>query len=158
MDVIIMQSTISLVSQLKNNYPNFSFRKADHFLWSSKEQTVYYIANDYNNSAFLLHELSHAILNHSNYNRDIELIAMESQAWDKAIELGAEYNIQIDIDVIQSALDTYRNWLHRRSNCPICTATGIQTKKDSYKCLACNKKWQVNEARLCDLRRYKITK
>lgn len=153
-----MQSTISLVSQLKTNYPNFSFKRADHFLWSFEEQTIYYVTNGYNDSTFLLHELSHAILNHSNYSRDVELVAMESKAWDKAIELGNEYNIQVDINAIQSALDTYRNWLHRRSNCPICTATGIQTKKDSYRCLACNNEWKVNEARLCDLRRYKITK
>ena len=158
MDVIIMQSTTSLISQLKTSYPDFSFKKADHFLWSSSEQTIYYISNNHNDSAFLLHELSHAILNHSNYSHDVELIAMESKAWDKAIDLGNKYNVQIDGSIIQSTLDTYRDWLHRRSSCPACTATGIQTGGNSYKCLACNNKWQVNEARLCDLRRYKITK
>lgn len=156
MDATIMQSTTSLIPHLKTNYPNFLFKKADRFSWSPSEQTIYYIAD--NNPVFLLHELSHALLNHSGYNRDIELVSMESKAWDKAIVLANSYNVQINDETIQSTLDTYRNWLHERSTCPICTATGIQTRKYNYKCLACNNRWQVNEARICALRRYKITK
>lgn len=156
MGAIIMQSTTSLISQLKTNYPNILFKSAERFLWSPSEQTIYYIPGG--NPAFLLHELSHALLNHLDYSRDVELISMESKAWDKAVELANNYNIQIDDKTIQSTLDTYRNWLHDRSTCPVCTATGVQTKKYNYKCLACNNEWQVNEARICALRRYKITK
>jgi len=156
MDVTIMQSTISLIPQLKANYPNFLFKKDDRFLWSPSEQTIYY--NVVGSPVFLLHELSHAILGHSDYSRDIELISMESKAWEKAAELAVSYNIQINNETIQLNLDTYRSWLHERSTCPACTATGFQTKKYNYKCLACNNEWQVNEARVCALRRYKITK
>jgi tRNA(Ile2) C34 agmatinyltransferase TiaS len=103
----------------------------------------------------LLHELSHGLLNHADYNYDIELIAMECKAWDKVGELAKKYEIVINDNIIQLTLDTYRDWLHSRSTCPSCKATGIQDGKKSYSCLACGYKWRVNEARICALRRYK---
>jgi hypothetical protein len=155
MDVIIMPSTISLIQQLKIDYPQFKFKKSSNFSWSHSDSTIYY-ANTDDDLAYLFHELSHAILNHIDYNRDIELLAMEAKTWDKATEIAIKYNIQIDDDMVQSTLDTYRDWLHKRSTCPKCTATGVQTKKQAYKCLACGHQWQVNESKTCALRRYKI--
>lgn len=150
-----MPSTTYLIKSLKNDYPQFVFKKGSEFLWSHAEHTVYYTLKD-DNCAFLFHELSHGLLDHTDYKRDIELIAMEREAWDKARELAKHYGVTIDDDFVQSTLDTYRDWLHTRSACPKCDATGMQTEKSTYKCLACNHEWRVNEARLCALRRYSI--
>lgn len=152
MDVIIMPSTPSLIPQLKVDYPQFLFKKTDSFLWSPSERAIYYSVEDggYN---FLLHELSHGLLDHTDYHYDVELIAMERTAWDKALELAACYNVTINDDLIQSTLDTYRDWLHARSTCPNCKATGLQVKKRVYSCPACRHSWKVNEARICALRR-----
>jgi len=154
-----MPSTFSLVKKLRSNYPQFIFKKTDSFLWSHSEKTIFYtddIGVDSNN--FLFHELSHGLLNHTDYKLDIELITMERKAWDKAKEIAINYDLLIDDDFIQSNLDTYRNWLHMRSTCPKCTATGMQIKKNTYKCLVCDNNWRVNEARTCALRRYKLEK
>lgn len=150
-----MLSTALLISRLKTDYSQFVFKKDTQFLWAPNEQTIYYTNLNDSNYIFLLHELSHGLLGHAEYNYDIGLITMECQAWDQAIELAKNYNITIDETIIQKNLDTYRDWLHARSTCPGCTATGIQTKKHNYKCLACSHEWQVNEARICTLRRYK---
>jgi hypothetical protein len=158
MDVIIMQSTISILSSLKTNYPQFSFKQGDNFLWSSSDNTIYYDRASKNQAVFLLHELSHALLGHSSYKRDIQLITMERQAWDHTIELAPKYNVAIEDEMVQSTLDSYRDWLHARSTCPSCKATGVQINKFAYVCSACNHKWRVNEARTCDLRRYRIKK
>jgi len=153
-----MQSTASIISKLKINYPQFVFKEANRFLWAPNEQTVYYSNKIDNCSAFLFHELSHAILDHNNYNFDVELIAMERDAWDTAVKIASNYNIKIKDNIIQLTLDTYRDWLHKRSTCPACSATGIQSNKNQYKCLACGNEWRVNEARICALKRYKICK
>lgn len=151
-----MQSTISLLSHLKSDYPQFLFELGEDFSWSSSDNTIFYTKDIENNAPFLLHELSHAILNHTDYNLDIQLITMERQAWDYAIKLASLYNIVISDQIVQSTVDSYRDWLYMRSCCPKCKAIGVQTEKYKYKCPACTNKWRVNEARLCALRRYDI--
>lgn len=150
-----MPSTASLIQRLKTDYPQFSFAPGADFLWSPSDHTVYYKQNA-DSPAFLLHELSHGLLSHSDYSRDIELIAMERAAWDHALTLADMYGTSIDDDLIETTLDSYRDWLHARSTCPKCQATGLQTKKQIYNCPACGHSWRVNEARICALRRFSI--
>ena len=83
---------------------------------------------------------------------------MEREAWDEVIKLAEKYNVSIDPKNIQLTLDTYRDWLHKRSTCPKCQANGVQDGAKSYQCVACSHKWRVNEARICALRRYNIKK
>lgn len=155
MDVIIMPSTTSLIQKLKADYPEFHFKKAKRFLWSPSEHTVYYTGSE-DDYAFLLHELSHGLLDHIEYRRDVELIAMERAAWDNAVTLAPTYDLHIDDDTVETTLDSYRNWLHARSTCPNCKATGLQVKQRTYTCPACHYNWRVNEARICALRRYTV--
>lgn len=85
----------------------------------------------------LLHELSHAILGHYSFNVDIERMKMESNAWEKAKELAKNYNIEMDDEFIQTELDTYRDWLHKKSRCPNCGLTRFQTPDSQYHCPRC---------------------
>lgn len=149
-----MPSTASVLSSLKANYPQFSFKLGDNFLWSSSENTIYYDDSTDDQVVFLLHELSHALLGHTSYERDIQLITMERQAWDYTVKIAPSYDITVSDEIVQSTLDSYRDWIHERSTCPNCGATGVQTEKYTYTCPACNHDWRVNEARTCALRRY----
>jgi Zn finger protein HypA/HybF involved in hydrogenase expression len=158
MDVITMPSTTTLLSRLKTYYPQFFFKLGDDFSWSASDNTIYYNNKIDDQPVFLLHELSHALLGHASYTSDIQLITMERQAWDHTMKLASKYNVTISDDMVQSNLDSYRDWLHSRSTCPKCQATGLQTKEYTYKCPACSNEWQVNEARICALRRYKLKK
>ena len=81
---------------------------------------------------------------------------MERQAWDKAIDLADTYDAHIDDSIIETTLDSYRDWLHARSTCPTCSATGLQVKNRTYNCPVCHGQWRVNEARICALRRYNL--
>lgn len=150
-----MRSTSSLLHKLKTDNPTIHFVAGDTFLWSPESRTVFYVSDGPHSKTLLLHEVSHALLGHSEYKRDIELIAMESAAWDKAKELAKTYHFPVSDSVAEDHLDTYRDWLHARSTCPDCTATGYQTNRDTYRCPACTSEWRVNEARVCELRRYK---
>ena len=159
MDVITMPSTSSLILQLKKDFPQFIFQEADSFRWSPEHQTIFIGQKAPYSESFALHELSHAILNHQDYRHDIDLIKLERDAWDYALNtLAANYDIEINDEIIQDNLDTYRDWLHARSKCPTCAATGLQVKRKEYKCIACGHYWKVNEARLCALRRYPLLK
>jgi len=150
-----MPSIRSLLPKLGVDYPTISFTAGTRFAWSPDQHTVYYDAAD-NNPELLLHELAHGILGHHDYSKDVELVAMETQAWDKALALAGTYAVTISDETVQDNLDTYREWLHARSTCPRCEATGYQSGTRTYSCVACTHTWRVNEARICALRRYKV--
>ncbi|MDB5177784.1 MAG: hypothetical protein JWO61_167 [Candidatus Saccharibacteria bacterium] len=152
-----MPSTPSLLKKLRLAYPDLSFKSGSDFHWDYSHQTVTYstTVSDTSSNAQLLHEVAHALLEHKGYSRDIELIGKERDAWNHAcIHLGPHYAISIDDGTIQTAMDSYRDWLHARSTCPRCRATGMEIEKSTYQCPACRHQWRVNEARICGLRRY----
>mgnify|MGYP002630015557 CR=1 FL=1 len=152
-----MQSTLSLINKLIKDYPEFNFVISDDFWWSATQNTIYINPKSPKSHAYTLHELSHALLGHKGYTRDINLLKLERDAWEHAkAVLGPSYGIKISEDTVQDNLETYRDWLYERSTCPECQTTGIEAKEQHYRCLACNHTWRVNEARLCALRRYSL--
>jgi hypothetical protein len=156
MDATTTPSTLPLLNTLARDYPFITFQAGEQFEWHPHEATVVYDYTDPSFEARLLHEVGHCLLSHKQYDRDIDLVAMERDAWQEARTiLGPKYGIVIHSDAIDADMDTYRDWLHSRSTCPHCDSTGIQTGKKCYTCVTCRKKWQVNEARACALRRYK---
>lgn len=147
-----------LFSQLEHDFSEFSFEPAEVFSWLPEQQTIRYPdLSTRDDEARLLHELSHGMLKHSGYSRDIQLIDMERQAWEYAVRVVApRYNFTLTMDdgVVQDALDSYREWLHKRSLCPKCGSVGLAIAKQRYRCLNCQSEWNVNEAKQCQLRRY----
>lgn len=151
-----MRSTTSLLQELVNSYPEFKFVPSDNFMWSFMDSSIFYDQNDADFSIYIIHELAHAILGHHIYDRDIQLLRMETDAWDKSVVLAKKHQVKININTIQDNLDSYRDWLHKRSTCTSCQAIGIQINKSTYECLACHQTWSVNEAKHCRLRRKTI--
>jgi hypothetical protein len=151
-----MPST-SLLTKLSADFPTITFQPSAEFFWSPSKAAVHFNDADPLRDNLLLHELAHGVLGHQEYSRDVELIAMETAAWEKAQELAPTYDITIDENAVQDHLDTYRDWLHARSLCPKCDATGLQGTTHSYRCLACGHEWRANTAQLCALRRYAVT-
>lgn len=153
MDATIMPSTISLAAKLTEDFPSFRFTPGETFQWSPEESTIHYVESA--DPALLLHEVAHAILGHTSYVNDIDLLKMERDAWELASTvLAKKYDAHVSPEVREDMLDTYRGWLHSRSSCPGCRATGVQAAARLYTCLACKTTWRVNEARSCTLRRY----
>ena len=70
-------------------------------------------------------------------------------AWHKAQELGDKYGYKIDLDHIQDCLDTYRDWLYKRSLCPFCSTSSLQSDERTYKCFNCGSQWHVSKSKLC---------
>ena len=150
---------LAIAKQLKADYQEIIFAKDSYFSWSNKQQKIFYIDTETEaNTAQILHELAHALLEHTDYPKDITLIDMERQAWELAVEqLAPKYGISLKLtdDIVQNSLDSYRDWLHARSKCPSCGATGFEKTKNHYFCPNCLGSWRVNDAKFCQLRRYK---
>ena len=149
-----MPSISSLIARLTADYPDISFEQGQAAYWSPSSRTISYTPAT--PSTELLHELGHALSGHTDYERDIQLIAMEHEAWTAALEIAPTYGVKIAPDTIERHMDTYRDWLHARSLCPACQANGIQVDRVTYQCPACEARWVVNEARTCALRRRQI--
>ena len=146
-----MKSISDLAKKLSATHLAKAAKPGDTFYWSPQEQTVYY--NPTNNSVegqwALLHESGHALLNHIVYFNDIELVKMELEAWEQAKLIGDEVGIRINEEHIQDCIDSYRNWLHRRSLCPDCNLSGVQLSQTVYSCVFCHAKWTVTAERFC---------
>lgn len=156
----ITTQKISLVfERIVRDYPEINFVSGSDFSWSAKTNRIKYPKIQLLDDIYqLLHEIGHAKLKHLDFPSDIALIEMEMQAWQYATShLAPIYGLSLTMEsrVVDSAMDSYRHWLNERSTCPNCQAIGIEKFKSSYHCLSCQQNWRVNEARQCQLRRYK---
>ena len=147
---------MELLAALRTDYPDFIFKQGPRFQWSPQHQTIWFTRDSTTEALWsLLHEVGHALLDHREYSRDIELIGLEVAAWQKAKELAAAYNIQIDQDHIEDCLDGYRSWIHSRSTCPECHTVTTQASRQTYQCFNCGTRWSVSQSPLCRVQRRK---
>jgi hypothetical protein len=141
-----------LLVKLRKTLPGISFEPGEAFFWSPEHSRVTYkrdSAEKPQHAWALLHEASHALLDHKNYQRDIELLLLEVAAWQKAKELAIQFEIEISEDHIQDCLDTYRDWLHQRATCPRCSTVSLQVSAREYSCHNCFASWSVSASRFC---------
>ena len=147
------------LKQLSLAYPGLTFKPAAQFCWSPKTNEICYKTDGFGPTAVwsLLHETGHALLQHTTYQADFQLIKLEVAAWEKAKLLGHNLGVIIDDDHIQDCLDTYRDWLYKRSICPSCRTKCLQQNDFShYRCFNCHTVWRVTPSRFC--RAYRSTK
>lgn len=141
-----------LFERIRCDYPELTFVESAHFSWHAGTRHISYRRaplNDTWGTWALLHELGHALLEHADYQSDVELLKIEVAAWDKARNLSQIYGVPIEEAYIQDSLDSYRDWLHIRATCPTCHERSLQTDNRSYHCHNCNTKWNVTRSRLC---------
>ncbi|HSH55547.1 MAG TPA: hypothetical protein VK983_01825 [Candidatus Limnocylindrales bacterium] len=143
----------TLVEILAKDYPQLTFVAGTSFYWCPETSEVFYDAfKEYQDASAwsLLHETSHALLGHTCYKADLELLKLEVGAWEHAQQMAPKYAIKIDQDYVQDCLDTYRDWLYRRSLCPGCGTQCIQLDASSYyRCFNCHTRWHVSPSRFC---------
>lgn len=130
-------NSYAFLSLLAKDYPTFSFRigPRSHFHYP---RTIVVSPDESHFSLVALHELAHALLKHQNFSTDVKRLKMESAAWELAKNLAEKYQVPLDEDFIESELDSYRDWLHSRSKCPICGLTRFETPDQKYHCPLCD--------------------
>lgn len=142
----------NILSAMQSLAPDVTFVPKDSFYWSPQQRTIAFNETSLNQTEgtwSLLHETAHAILNHHIYKNDFDLLLMEVAAWKQAKEIAAQLDIDVNEDHVQDCLDTYRDWLHRRSTCPTCGNVGLQHSSSEYRCHNCHTTWHVTTARFC---------
>lgn len=124
------------LNRVKVDFPNLLFREGKKFAFRPPKTVILGPSEPFY-ELLILHEISHALLKHKDFRMDVERLRMESEAWDKACELAKKYHIEVDEEKIQDELDTYRDWLHKKSRCPVCGLTRFQTPDSAYHCPRC---------------------
>jgi hypothetical protein len=141
----------NIIDTIRNDFKHLNFVEDEIFFWSPKNQEVHYRKNSSSEADVwrLLHEIGHAVLDHKRFNLDINLLHLEIAAWEEAKKNAERYGMIISEDHIQDCLDTYRDWLYKRSICPDCLNTSLQNTSNSYSCFNCNNSWKVSASRTC---------
>ncbi len=125
-----------LVEQIKRDNLGLVFKEGKKFAFRPPK-TIIVGPEEPKAELLLLHELGHAMLGHRDFRTHIDRLKMENDAWEKAKELAVKYGVEYDEELAQSELDTYREWLHKKSCCPVCGLTRFQTPDSSYHCPRC---------------------
>jgi hypothetical protein len=136
-----------LTASLQAKFPQLRFSAGKQFSWSPEKGEVIYKTGAAGDAATwsLLHETGHALLGHQSYGSDVELLQLEVDAWERAKQLATSFSLQIDENHIQDCLDTYRDWLYKRSICPSCGTRSIQQDNLAcYRCYNCHDTWRVS--------------
>jgi hypothetical protein len=144
--------SIKIIDYMSELLPDVKMQDGKTFAWSPSERCITYNSETLDKPSgqwALLHEVSHALENHTQYKSDVELLNMEVTAWQRASELAENMGISIDQEHIQDCLDTYREWLYRRSRCPKCKMVSIQISSSEYRCHNCHDQWTVSPSRFC---------
>ena len=132
----------TFLARVKSDYPRLRFVSGKRFAFRPQRTVV--IPRDLDRSGsgsdslLLLHEVGHALIQQWNFDTEIERLKIEVLAWEKAKELAAIYGIRIDENLIQEELDTYRDFLHQKSRCPLCGLTRFQTPDGVFRCPKCD--------------------
>lgn len=153
------QNKLQLIPALTEAFPGISFAPGETFAWSSATSQVLFredMMDQEKGQWALLHEVGHALLGHGSYTRDVELLLMEADAWEKAKYISKDFGVTIPYEHEQECLDSYRDWLHARSTCPSCLLVSLQDINGVYRCINCKHSWSVSKNRFCRL--YRKTK
>lgn len=131
------------VEELRGLYPQFWFREGKIFKYRPGK-TIFLGPMQPNYGLLTLHELGHALCNHKDYKTLIQRLKIESEAWERAKTVLNEhpewlkkYKIEYDEDFVEEQLDTYRDWLHRKTLCKDCGLTCYQTADGRLHCPSC---------------------
>lgn len=139
-----------LLEKLKTDFPDFRFVTGRKFAFRPPRTIVIEsrktgagktgseeVETETDSELLLLHEVGHATLGHRNFRMDAERLKMELAAWEKARELAKYYEVEFNDELMEMELDSYRDWLHRKSRCPKCGLTRYQTPDGYYHCPRC---------------------
>lgn len=152
-----MKPNLALLDKLTLEYDHINFEESENFSWSPKKNIIYYDSNSSHYEWSLLHEIGHVLCEHKDYKYDISLLKMEVEAWHKAVELSKKYDVKISQQHIEKCLDSYREWIYKRSSCPECTQAGIEKDTGKYQCINCGNKWTVSKQKFCRVYRKTVT-
>ena len=125
----------TFLAKIKSDFPDIRFVSGKRFSFRPPKTVV--VEPD-GEPLLLLHEIGHALIEKYDFKTEVGRLKIEVMAWEKARELASSYKVAIDEDLIETELDTYRDWLHQKSRCPKCGLTRFQTPDGTFYCPKCD--------------------
>lgn len=128
-------------------YAQHRFLPAAFFSYDASEEVINYLPDALSTNSgklALLHEISHCELGHFHYQTDLQLYAMEIDAWQLTRKLAKKFKIPITKDYIEDCLESYNQWIEKRGTCPKCQTFCAQTTETEFECFNCSTRWRVN--------------
>ena len=125
-----------LTEKSKKDYPDLRFKEGRKFAFRPP-RTIVIGPEEPGAELLLLHEVGHAISGHRDFDVDVKRLKMEVEAWEKARDLANNYGVEFSEEVMETELDSYRDWLHQKSRCPACGLTRFETPDGQYHCPRC---------------------
>lgn len=132
-------SFAAILSRLQSDYPDLIFRTGKRFTFTPPKTITLGPPQPFY-TLLALHELSHALLKHKHDNTHISRLKHESEAWERAKQLAAHYDIPWgpdEEDFAQDQLDTYRHHLHQKTLCPTCGTSRYESPTGTLHCPFC---------------------
>ena len=126
----------TFLAKIKSDHPEFNFRRGKRFSFRPPK-TIIVGPSEKDDELLLLHELGHAMSGHKTFNTGAERLKMEREAWEKARELASSYGVEFDDSLAEAELDTYRDWLDKKTRCKKCGLTCYQTPDGVIHCPRC---------------------
>lgn len=125
----------TFLAKIKSDFPSLGFVSGKRFLFRPPKTVVYEPGGEV---LLFLHEIGHALTEKYDFKTEVGRLKIEVMAWEKARELCEIYGVDFDEKLVESELDTYRDWLHQKSRCPSCGLTRFQTPDGVYYCPRCD--------------------
>ena len=133
-----LNSLSPTLQQIITDFPNLIFKRGSRFTF--RPPNIIILGPKTTNYELLtLHEIGHALSNHKNYKTYLELLRMETEAWRRAKPLAQKYQVPYNEDLVQSHLNTYRDYLYLKTTCPHCGNYCIQSSTGKLFCPFCQK-------------------
>lgn len=128
----------TFLARVKTDFPSLKFVTGRKFAFRPPKTVVLPEDVSERSPLLLLHEIGHALIGMFDFSTEVDRLKIEVAAWEKARELCSTYGVEVDEDLIQGELDTYRDWLHQKSRCPKCGLTRFQTPDGVFHCPKCD--------------------
>lgn len=122
------------LANIRCDFPDLRIISGKRFSFRPPRAVVY---EEGGSSLLFLHEVGHALIGMYDFKTEVGRLKIEVMAWEKAKELCDVYGVDVDEELIEAELDTYREWLHQKSRCPKCGLTRFQTPDGVWHCPQC---------------------
>ena len=124
----------TFLEKVRDDFPSLRFVEGKRFSFRPPKTII--VESD-GEPLLLLHEIGHALCGRYDFKTEVGRLKIEVMAWEKAKELAPLYGVFVDEELIESELDTYRDFLHQKSRCPSCGLTRFQTPDGIFHCPRC---------------------
>ncbi|MBR5389409.1 hypothetical protein IK146_02525 [Candidatus Saccharibacteria bacterium] len=135
---LLSEKNLAFLNMLQESYPDYVFKPGRKFLFRPPK-SIYYLESDENFRLLILHELAHALLGHYTFDRSLERLQIERDAWAKTRELCQLHSIPYDDNLAETELNTYRDWVHQKTLCKRCGLSCLEVSSESLYCPFCQK-------------------